>query len=57
MRADISAEWRFSHRLSATVIGQNLLQAAHAEYAGSTALLRPTLIPRSVSLRLRWTSQ
>jgi iron complex outermembrane receptor protein len=56
-RADISAEWRFSHRLSATVIGQNLLHAAHAEYAGSNALLRPTLVPRSVSLRLRWTSQ
>jgi iron complex outermembrane receptor protein len=56
-RADINAEWRFSRRLSATAIGQNLFQAAHAEYAGSSALLLPTLVPRSVSVRLRWTSQ
>jgi iron complex outermembrane receptor protein len=56
-RADISAEWRFSRRVSAMVIGQNLLDAAHAEFAGNQSLLLPTQVPRSVSLRLRWTSR
>jgi iron complex outermembrane receptor protein len=56
-RADISAEWRFSSRLSAMAIGQNLLDAAHAEFAGTGSLLLPTQVPRSVSLRLRWTSR
>jgi iron complex outermembrane receptor protein len=56
-RADISAEWRFTSRLSAMAIGQNLLDAAHAEFAGTGSLLLPTEVPRSVSLRLRWTSR
>jgi iron complex outermembrane receptor protein len=56
-RADISAAWRFSRRLSAMVIGQNLLDPAHAEFAGNQSLLLPTQVPRSVSLRLRWTSR
>jgi outer membrane receptor protein involved in Fe transport len=54
-RADVSAEWRFSRRVSAMVIGQNLLDAAHAEFAGNQSLLLPTQVPRSASLRLRWT--
>ena len=54
-RADVSAEWRFTSRLSAMAIGQNLFDAAHAEFAGTGSLLLATQVPRSASLRLRWT--
>jgi iron complex outermembrane receptor protein len=54
-RADISAEWRFSSRLSAMAIGQDLFNAAHAEFGGAGSLLQATQVPRSGSLRLRWT--
>ena len=56
-RADVNAEWRFTPRLSLMVIGQNLLDAAHAEFAGTASLLLPTQVPRSASLRLRWMSR
>ena len=36
-------------------IGQNLFDAAHAEFAGAGSLLLATQVPRSASLRLRWT--
>jgi iron complex outermembrane receptor protein len=54
-RADVSAEWRFTSRLSAMAIGQNLFDAAHVESAGTGSLLQVTQVPRSASLRLRWT--
>ena len=54
-RADVTAEWRFTSRLSAMAIGQNLFDAAHAEFAGAGSLLLATQVPRSASLRLRWT--
>ena len=54
-RADVTAEWRFTSRLSAMAIGQNLFDAAHAEFAGAGSLLLATQIPRSASVRLRWT--
>jgi iron complex outermembrane receptor protein len=54
-RADISAEWRFTTRLSAMAIGQNLFDSAHAEFAPASSLLLATQVPRSASLRLRWT--
>ncbi len=54
-RADVSAEWRFTSRLSAMAIGQNLFDAAHAEFGGTGSLLLATQVPRSASLRLRWT--
>jgi outer membrane receptor protein involved in Fe transport len=54
-RADISAEWRFTNRLSAMAIGQNLLDAAHTESAGAGSLLLVTQVPRSAGLRLRVT--
>jgi iron complex outermembrane receptor protein len=54
-RADLSAEWRFTNRWSAMAIGQNLFDAAHAEFAGTGSVLRPTQIARSASLRVRWT--
>jgi iron complex outermembrane receptor protein len=54
-RADVSAEWRFTDRLSAMAIGQNLLDAAHAEFGGPSSLVLATQVPRSASVRLRWT--
>ena len=54
-RADISAEWRFTSRLSAMAIGNNLFDAAHIEFAGPSSLLLTTQVARSASLRLRWT--
>ena len=54
-RADVTAEWRFARGLSAMVLGQNLLDAAHMEFAGASSLLMPTEIARSVGVRLRWT--
>jgi outer membrane receptor protein involved in Fe transport len=54
-RTDINGEWRFTSRLSVMAIGQNLLDAAHAEFGGVSALLLTTQVPRSGSLRLRWT--
>jgi iron complex outermembrane receptor protein len=54
MRADVSAEWRFSGRLSLMAIGQNLSDAAHAEFGIAGSLLMATQVPRSASLRLRW---
>jgi iron complex outermembrane receptor protein len=54
-RADASAEWRFTSRLSVRAIGQNLSDASHAEFATASSFLLATQVPRSVSLRLRWT--
>jgi iron complex outermembrane recepter protein len=54
-RADINVEWRFTSRLSAMVIGQNLFNTAHAEFGGTVGLLLGSQVPRSVNLRLRWT--
>jgi iron complex outermembrane receptor protein len=54
-RADVNAEWRFTDQLSAMVVGQNLLNEAHTEFRGSETLLLETMVPRSATLRLRWT--
>jgi iron complex outermembrane recepter protein len=54
-RADLTAEWRVSNRLSLMAVGQNLTDAAHSEFAGAGSLLLATQIPRAVSVRLRWT--
>jgi iron complex outermembrane receptor protein len=56
-RADVTAEWRITRRLSAMAIGQNLFDAAHPEFATAESFLLSTQVPRSVSLRLRWTSR
>jgi len=53
-RADVNAEWRFTSRLSVMAIGQNLLDAAHAEFAGTRSLLLATQVPRSADIRLVW---
>jgi outer membrane receptor protein involved in Fe transport len=53
-RADASAEWRFTSRLSVMAIGQNLFDAAHHEFSAAESLLLATQVPRNASLRLRW---
>ena len=53
-RADVNAEWRITPRISAMVVGQNLLDAAHPEFGSGTSLLLATQIPRSIGFRLRW---
>jgi iron complex outermembrane recepter protein len=54
-RTDVTAEWRLTSRVSVMAIGQNLFDRAHQEYAQGGALLATTLVPRGVSVRLRWT--
>jgi iron complex outermembrane receptor protein len=54
-RADATAEWRFTSHLSAIAIGQNVFDAAHAEFSGIKSLALATQIPRSATLRMRWT--
>lgn len=57
-RADLNAEWRITPRLSVMVIGQNLLDAAHRESAaGAGSFVLETQVPRSASVRLRWSSR
>jgi hypothetical protein len=40
--------------LGLSIVGQNLLDPTHAEYAGQGAIVTPTLIPRSASINLVW---
>lgn len=53
-RVDLAAEWRFTSRLSVMAIGQNLLESGHTEFSAASSLLQATQLPRSASLRLRW---
>jgi iron complex outermembrane receptor protein len=56
-RADVTAEWRVTRRLSVMAVGQNLFAAAHPEFATAGSFLLSTQVPRSASLRLRWMSR
>lgn len=53
-RADVTFEWRFSSQWSLTAIGQNLLDAAHFEYAGTDSLIQARPVPRTAGVRVRW---
>lgn len=53
-RADVHGEWNFTSRLSVMAIGQNLLNAAHAEFGGPETIVLATQFSRSGSVRLRW---
>ena len=50
----IRLEVPLTGRLTASIVGQNLLHASHAEHAGTGAIVTPTLIPRSARLQLMW---
>jgi iron complex outermembrane receptor protein len=52
-RADARFEWKVTGSLSAAVIGQNLVEPAHAEFSGDRSWVTTT-VPRSVRLQLTW---
>jgi iron complex outermembrane receptor protein len=52
-RADLRGEVTLTSHLTASVVGQNLLDPRHAEYGGR-GLVTATQIPRSAKLQLRW---
>ena len=53
-RADGRLEVPLTRRLTLAVVGQNLFDPSHAEYAGVGAIVTPTRIPRSASVNLVW---
>jgi iron complex outermembrane receptor protein len=53
-RTDARLEVPLTPRLSISVVGQNLFDPSHAEFAGQGAIVTPTLIPRSASINLAW---
>jgi iron complex outermembrane receptor protein len=53
-RADARVEVAVTRQFSAAIVGQNLFDPRHAEFAGNGAIVTPTEIPRSAQLQLRW---
>jgi iron complex outermembrane receptor protein len=53
-RADARLEVPLTRGVSVSVVGQNLVDPAHAEYAGKGAIVTPTLVPRSARVQLTW---
>jgi iron complex outermembrane receptor protein len=53
-RADARLELPLRRDLSLAVVGQNLFDSTHAEYAGFGAIVTPTLVPRSARVQLQW---
>ena len=53
-RADARLQLPLTRVLSVSVVGQNLFDPAHAEFAGQGAIVTPTLVPRSGSINLVW---
>jgi hypothetical protein len=56
-RADARMQVPLTRTLAVDVVGQNLFDPAHAEYAGVGAIVTPTLVPRSASINLVWTAR
>jgi iron complex outermembrane receptor protein len=56
-RADARLQVPLTRGLALEVVGQNLCDPAHAEYAGVGAIVTPTLVPRSASINLVWTAR
>jgi iron complex outermembrane receptor protein len=54
-RADVTVERQFGRHLSVMAIGQNLFDRTHREFDAAEELAFATRVPRSASLRLRWT--
>jgi iron complex outermembrane recepter protein len=52
-RVDANAEFRLNRRLSALLVGQNLSNGNHVEFA-SQAIFLTSRLPRSARLDLRW---
>jgi hypothetical protein len=54
LRADARIQVKLTDRLSAMLVGQNLLDPAHQEFASATTGMLTTLVPRSVRVQARW---
>ena len=50
---DANAEFRLNRRVSAAIVGQNLSNGNHVEFA-SQAIFLTSRLPRSTRLDLRW---
>ena len=53
-RVDARLQVPLTRLVSLSVVGQNLFDPAHAEFAGQGAIVTPTLVPRSASINLVW---
>jgi iron complex outermembrane receptor protein len=53
-RADARLEIPVTRRLTASVVAQNLFEAAHAEFGDGSGTLIRTLIPRGAHVQLAW---
>jgi iron complex outermembrane recepter protein len=53
-RLDTNLAWQFSDRISLGLVGQNLLQSLHQEYAGIVVTATASLVRRSAYARLTW---
>jgi iron complex outermembrane receptor protein len=56
-RADARLQVPLARGLFLSFVGQNLFDSEHREYGGTGAIVVPTLIPRSASIRLVWKSR
>lgn len=54
-RLDATVEWRLNARVSLMGVGHNLLDRRHAEFSSAPSIVQATEVPRSASLKLRWT--
>jgi iron complex outermembrane recepter protein len=53
-RLDTNLAWQLSDRISLGLVGQNLLQSLHQEYAGIVVTATASLVRRSAYARLTW---
>jgi iron complex outermembrane recepter protein len=53
-RLDSNLAWQVSEKISAALVGQDLLRNLHQEYAGPDLTVLPSLIPRSAYGRITW---
>jgi iron complex outermembrane receptor protein len=53
-RLDTGFTWRWTERLSSSVVGQNLVRDRHPEFVDDTGSLTTTLIKRSAYAKLTW---
>jgi iron complex outermembrane recepter protein len=53
-RADVRVEHPLSQSTTIALSGQNLLRRGHQEFAGTTAQMIATDLPRTISLTLIW---
>jgi len=51
-RLDAQLEMSLTRQMSVAIIGQNLTDPAHAEFAGQSSIVTPTLIPRSARVQI-----